>query len=46
MVSLAQFGAFVGSLFAGSLSDKIGRKPTIMIADVLFTIGAVLMMIS
>lgn len=44
VVSLAQFGAFIGSLIAGSLSDKIGRKPVIMIADVLFTVGAVLMM--
>ena len=36
-------GAAVGSLFSGTISDKIGRKPVILIADVLFTIGAIMM---
>jgi MFS family permease len=33
-------GAFIGALIAGPLSDKIGRKPTIIISDILFTFGA------
>ena len=45
-MSLAQFGAFAASLFSGPLQDRIGRKPTILIADVLFTAGAVIMAFS
>ena len=33
----------MGSLFGGPLSDNYGRKTTIMIADVLFSIGAIIM---
>ena len=40
---MAQLGAAVGSLIGGPLSDNKGRKPTIMVADVLFTIGAIIM---
>ena len=40
---MAVLGAAVGSIFAGPAADKFGRKITIMIADVLFTVGAVLM---
>lgn len=43
IVSLAQLGAAVGSLIAGPVSDSYGRKPTILLADVLFTLGAVTM---
>lgn len=43
VVSLAQLGALVGALAAGPLSDKYGRKPIILAADVLFTAGSVLM---
>ena len=39
----ALIGAAVGSIFSGTLSDKIGRKPVILLADLLFTIGALLM---
>lgn len=42
-MSLAQLGAAVGSLFGGPLSDNYGRKATILIADVLFSLGAVIM---
>jgi MFS family permease len=45
-VSLALLGAAVGSLIAGTLSDKIGRKPVILLADILFTLGAIVMAIS
>ena len=40
---MALIGAAIGSLFSGAISDKIGRKPVIMIADALFTIGAIMM---
>lgn len=40
---MALFGAFIGSLIAGVLSDQIGRKPVIIISDVLFTGGSLLM---
>ena len=43
IVSLTQFGAAIACLAAGPLQDKIGRKPTIMIADFLFTVGAIIM---
>lgn len=36
-------GAAVGALFAGTLSDKIGRKPVILLADTFFTLGAAIM---
>lgn len=42
-MSLAQLGAAVGSLIAGPLSDMYGRKATILVADVLFSLGAVIM---
>jgi MFS family permease len=42
-VSLAILGAAVGSLIGGPFSDYYGRKPTIILADVLFTIGAIVM---
>ena len=40
---MALFGAAIGSLIGGSISDKYGRKPTIIISDILFMIGAVVM---
>ena len=43
VVSLATLGAFVGAIVAGPLSDKSGRKPVIIIADILFTGGSVMM---
>lgn len=39
-------GAFFGSLLAGPLADKIGRKSVIIVADFLFTLGAAIMAIS
>ena len=36
----------MGALIAGPMSDRMGRKPVIIIADILFTIGALVMMIS
>ena len=43
IVSLALAGAAVGSLFSGTLSDYYGRKLVIIIADVMFTLGSLLM---
>ncbi|KMT04184.1 hypothetical protein BVRB_8g184790 [Beta vulgaris subsp. vulgaris] len=43
IVSMAVAGAIVGAGLGGWLNDKIGRKPTIIIADVLFFIGAIIM---
>jgi SP family myo-inositol transporter-like MFS transporter 13 len=42
-VSLATLGAAFGSILGGPFADKLGRKPTIILADVLFTIGAIIM---
>ena len=43
IVSLALAGAAVGSLFSGTVSDYYGRKKLIMFADVMFTLGSLLM---
>mmetsp|Transcript_42630 Transcript_42630/g.40920 ORF Transcript_42630/g.40920 Transcript_42630/m.40920 type:complete len:123 (+) Transcript_42630:24-392(+) len=40
---MAILGAAVGSIFAGPFSDRYGRKPTIIMADLLFMLGAVVM---
>ena len=42
-MSIALLGAAIGSLVAGPLSDKYGRKVTTIGADILFTIGAIVM---
>jgi len=42
-VSLALLGAFFGSLIAGPSSDAIGRKPIILISDIIFIIGSFVM---
>lgn len=43
IVSIAMLGAFFSCLVAGPLCDKFGRKPVILIADVLFTVGSIMM---
>lgn len=43
MVSLALLGAAVGALIAGPSSDAYGRKPAIIVADVLFVAGSTVM---
>ena len=43
VVSLAQIGSSIASLLAGPMQDYIGRKPTIIVADLLFTAGALVM---
>jgi MFS family permease len=39
IVSLTGAGACVGSLLAGPVSDRVGRKSVILGADVLFATG-------
>jgi MFS transporter, SP family, solute carrier family 2 (myo-inositol transporter), member 13 len=46
IVSLALIGAAVGSLFSGYVSDLIGRKKVILFADVMFTMGSIIMAIA
>lgn len=43
IVAMAVAGAIVGAGVGGWLNDKIGRRPTIIIADILFFIGAIIM---
>jgi sugar porter (SP) family MFS transporter len=42
ITSWVTLGALVGALFAGSLADRFGRKRTVILAAVLFAIGAVI----
>lgn len=46
ITSWVTLGALVGALVAGVLADKIGRRVTILLAAVLFTMGALLEAIS
>ena len=42
ITSWVTLGALVGALVAGVLADKLGRRVTILLAAILFTIGALL----
>lgn len=46
IVSIAMLGAFAACLFAGPICDKYGRKPVIIAADILFTVGSLLMAVA
>lgn len=46
ITSWVTLGALAGALVAGAMADKLGRRVTILLAAVLFTIGAVLEAIS
>lgn len=41
IVSLSPFGGIIGSLIAGPLSNKLGRRAIIIIADVFLTFGSI-----
>jgi len=41
VTSWVTLGALFGSLAGGELADQVGRKPTVLIAGVMFTLGAV-----
>lgn len=45
IVSLAVIGAAVGCVLIGPVSDNYGRKISIIISDILFTIGAIIVFI-
>jgi MFS family permease len=42
-VSFALIGAAIGCLIGGPFSDKYGRKKTIILTDVFFILGSLLM---
>ena len=46
IVSIALLGAAFGALFSGNLSDKIGRKKVIIIADLVFAAGSIIMAVA
>ncbi|CAN6486140.1 unnamed protein product [Victoria cruziana] len=46
IVSMAVAGAIVGAALGGYMNDRIGRKKSIMVADVLFFIGAIVMAVA
>lgn len=43
IVSMAVAGAIIGAAMGGWMNDRFGRRSTILVADVLFFIGAVIM---
>ncbi|XP_073299056.1 inositol transporter 4-like [Primulina huaijiensis] len=43
IVSMAVAGAIMGAAFGGLINDKYGRKKSILLADILFFIGAIVM---
>lgn len=43
IVSMAVAAAIIGAALGGWMTDKLGRKKSILIADVLFVLGAVVM---
>ena len=42
-MSMAVAGAIIGAALGGWINDKLGRKRTILVADVVFFIGALVM---
>ncbi|XP_014506769.1 inositol transporter 4 [Vigna radiata var. radiata] len=43
IVSMAVAGAIIGAAFGGWINDKFGRKKSIIVSDVLFFLGAIVM---
>ncbi|XP_072985661.1 probable inositol transporter 2 [Typha latifolia] len=43
IVSMAVAGAIIGAGFGGWMNDRFGRRPSIILADILFFIGAIIM---
>ncbi|XP_058098268.1 probable inositol transporter 2 [Magnolia sinica] len=43
IVSMAVAGAIIGAAIGGWMSDRLGRRTTILVADFLFLIGAIVM---
>jgi major inositol transporter-like SP family MFS transporter len=42
IVSITILGALFGSIAAGVIADKVGRRSAILLSDLLFALGAVL----
>jgi len=43
VTSFANLGAAIGSIIVGPFADKYGRKKIIILADILFLIGSIIM---
>lgn len=43
---MAVAGAIIGAALGGWLNDRLGRRPSILIADILFFVGAIIMAIA
>ncbi|KAK9126293.1 hypothetical protein Scep_015139 [Stephania cephalantha] len=43
IVSVAVAGAILGAAIGGWINDRYGRKPSILVADLLFFVGAIIM---
>ena len=46
IVSMAVAGAIIGAAFGGWMNDKLGRKKSILTADVVFFLGALVMAVA
>lgn len=46
IVSMAVAGAIIGAAFGGWMNDKLGRKKSVLLADVVFILGALVMAIA
>lgn len=46
IVSLLQAGCFVGALSVAPLGDKLGRRPSLFVAGILFCIGSQMQTVS
>ncbi|GAA0155025.1 transporter [Lithospermum erythrorhizon] len=46
IVSTAVAGAIIGAAIGGWMNDKFGRKKTILLADILFFLGAIIMAVA
>ena len=46
VVSILYVGGFLGAILGGSMCDYIGRKKSILITDILFLVGALLLLLA
>ncbi|KAF3322214.1 putative inositol transporter 2 [Carex littledalei] len=46
IVSMAVAGAIIGAGFGGWMNDRFGRRPSILLADLLFFVGAIVMAVA
>mmetsp|Transcript_39592 Transcript_39592/g.82258 ORF Transcript_39592/g.82258 Transcript_39592/m.82258 type:complete len:626 (-) Transcript_39592:95-1972(-) len=46
VVSILYVGALLGAIFGGAMCDALGRKRSILITDVLFVIGALILFVA